>query len=137
MELKRKNILFFILLNILLFAYICNFKENLQYENILLFLEIFIAEFILKDMLYIDDYGESKILKILEKTHLDKVIYLLWVITFLLRVEIISINHIQLKIFLSYINECCFLVIFLKIILEITKEQLRISKKIENHHQIQ
>ncbi len=133
MELKRKNILFFILLNILLFAYICNFKENLQYENILLFLEIFIAEFILKDMLYIDDYGESKILKKLQKFYLEKIIYLIWIMTLLIRLDIVIINSIKLKIFLCYLNEYCFLIVFLRIISQISKEERKISQKTKNN----
>ena len=132
MELIRKNIIFFILANVLLFVYIFNFRDDLIIEKFLLFLEIFIAEFILKDMLDIDDYGESKILKKLQKFYLEKIIYLIWIMTLLIRLDIVIINSIKLKIFLCYFNEYCFLIVFLRIIFQINKEERRISQKTKN-----
>ena len=133
MELIRKNIFFFVLANVLLFVYIFNFKDDLIIEKFLLFLEIFMAEFILKDMLYIDDYGESKILKKLQKFYLEKIIYLIWIMTLLIRLDIVIINSIKLKIFLCYLNEYCFLIVFLRIISQISKEERKISQKTKNN----
>lgn len=133
MELIRKNIIFFVLANILLFVYIFNFRDDLIIEKFLLFLEIFMAEFILKDMLDIDDYGESKILKKLQKFYLEKIIYLIWIITLLIRLDVVIINSIKLKIFLCYLNEYCFLIVFLRIISQITKEERKISQKTKNN----
>lgn len=133
MELIRKNIFFFVLANVLLFVYIFNFKDDLIIEKFLLFLEIFMAEFILKDMLDIDDYGESKILKKLQKFYLEKIIYLIWIMTLLIRLDIVIINSIKLKIFLCYLNEYCFLIVFLRIISQISKEERKISQKTKNN----
>lgn len=133
MELIRKNIFFFVLANVLLFVYIFNFKDDLIIEKFLLFLEIFMAEFILKDMLDIDDYGESKILKKLQKFYLEKIIYLIWIMTLLIRLDIVIINSIKLKIFLCYLNEYCFLIVFLRIISQISKEERKITQKTKNN----
>ena len=133
MELIRKNIIFFVLANVLLFIYIFNFRDDLIIEKFLLFLEIFIAEFILKDMLDIDDYGECKILKKLQKFYLEKIIYLVWIMSLLIRLDIVIINSIKLKIFLCYLNEYCFLIVFLRIISQINKEERRISQKTKNN----
>lgn len=133
MEVIRKNIIFFVLANVLLFVYIFNFRDDLIIEKFLLFLEIFMAEFILKDMLDIDDYGESKILKKLQKFYLEKIIYLIWIMTLLIRLDIVIINFIKLKIFLCYLNEYCFLIVFLRIISQISKEERKISQKTKNN----
>lgn len=123
----RGDIIFFILINIIVFYYILKLENLLKLEKYLLFIDILIAEFMLKNMLVIDRTHQCKFLKILKRTFIEKIIYLVWIVTFLIRLEVILIDSIKLKIFLAYINEYCFGVIFLRIFFEIVKTQRIIS----------
>lgn len=127
MKRMRGDIIFFILINIIVFCYILKLENILKLEKYLLFIDLLIAEFILKNMLVIDRTHHCKFLKILKRTFIEKIIYLIWIITFLIRLEVILVDSIKLKIFLAYINEYCFGIIFLRIFFEIVKTQRKIS----------
>ena len=121
------TIIYLIIINILVFCWILNLEKDFIFEKYLLFLDFIIGEFILRNMFIVDRSYKCKFLKFLRKTFLERIIYIIFILTLIIRMDILLIDSIKLKICLTYLNEYCLLIICLRIFFEMTILQRKIT----------